>query len=317
MPNYNQETIDKADQQSIPQQTSTLAFEQYVSSRPILSSVDLGWQNLIVRTYTEPQTVEHLVVPATPDPHLVLQLSGTTHVEVKAKDGAWAAIRSQPGQLFLTPGGGESYEMRWVSQSDAPIQNVQIHLDAQYLAKIGQETVDLDSSQIEVLDRSAVCDPFIEQICLMLKRELEQNNLGSKLYAEAATQMLAVHLLREHCVINHRIPEYKGGLPGNRLRRVKDYIQTYLDTDLSLDDLAQQAQMSTYHFCRLFKQSTGESPNQYIVRLRVEEAKRLLKETNFSVLEVALAVGYNSPSHLAVQFKRLMGMSPSAYRNTI
>lgn len=49
---------------------------------------------------------------------------------------------------------------RWVSKSDAPIQNVQIHLDAQFLAQIGQETADLDSSQIEVLDRSAVCDPL-------------------------------------------------------------------------------------------------------------------------------------------------------------
>ncbi len=317
MPNYSQETIDKAHRQSIPQQTSTLAFEQYTSSKPILSSVNLGWQNLIVRTYTEPQSVEHLIVPATPDPHLVLQLSGTTHVEVKAKGDAWTAIQTQPGQLFLTPGGGESYSMRWVSESNTPIKNVQIHLDAQYLAKIGQETADLDSSQIEVLDRSAVCDRSIEQICFMLKRELEQNSLGSKLYVEAAAQMLAVHLLREHGAINHRIPEYRGGLPGNRLYRVNEYIKTHLNTDLCLDDLAQQAEMSTYHFCRLFKQSTGESPNQYILRLRVEEAKRLLKETNFSVLEVALSVGYNSPSHLAVQFKRLTGMPPSAYRNTI
>ncbi|BAY48218.1 AraC family transcriptional regulator [Scytonema sp. HK-05] len=93
-------------------------------------------------------------------------------------------------------------------------------------------------------------------------------------------------------------------------------MQAHLDTDLSLDDLAQQVGMSTYHFSRLFKQSTGESPNQYVVRLRIEAAKRLLRETDLGVLEVASSVGYNSPSHLATQFKPLTGVTPSAYRHT-
>lgn len=302
--------------QLVPQQTSTLAFEQYTSSKPILSSVHLGWQHLIVRTYVEPPMLAHLVVPGVPDPHIVLQLSGSTRVEVRENGGPWTSVHVQPGHFFLTPGSGNAYEMRYTSDSDAPIQNVQLHLDAQFLAKIGQETADLDPLRIELLERSAVCDPMLSQICLMLKRELEQGGLGSKLYAESAAQMLAVHLLRDYCTFEHRVQEYSGGLPGDRLRRVKDYVQAHLDADLSLDDLAGQVGMSTYHFCRLFKQSTGKSPNQYVMWLRVETAKRLLKETDLSVLEVSLAVGYNSPSHLATQFKRLTGVTPSAYRNT-
>ena len=94
----------------------------------------------------------------------------------------------EPGHLFLTPGGGDAYEMRYVSKSDDLIQNVQLHLDAQFLAKIGQETADLDPLRIELLERSAVRDLVIEQICLMLKRELEQGGLGSQLYAESTDQ---------------------------------------------------------------------------------------------------------------------------------
>jgi AraC family transcriptional regulator len=126
----------------------------------------------------------------------------------------------EPGHLFLTPGGGDAYEMRYVSKSDDLIQNVQLHLDAQFLAKIGQETADLDPLQIELLERSAVRDPVIEQICLMLKRELEQGGLGSQLYAESTAQLLAVHLLRDYCMFEHHVQEYSGGLPKNRLHRV-------------------------------------------------------------------------------------------------
>lgn len=303
------------DKRLVPAQTSTLAFEEYASSKPVLSSVNVDWRHLIVRSYTEPQTLERLVVPAVPDPHIVLQLTGSAYIEVRADGGRWTTVHIQPGQLFLTPSGGSPYEMRWTSESNEPIQNIQLHLDSQFLAKTGVEAAGLDPSRIELLERSGARDLFIEQICLILKQELEKGGLGSKLYAESAAQLLAVHLLRQHCTFEHRVKEYSGGLPKNRLRRVTDYVQAHLDTDLSLDALAQQVEMSTYHFSRLFKQSTGESPNQYVVRLRIEEAKRLLRETDLGVLEVALAVGYNSPSHLATQFKRITGVTPSVYRH--
>ncbi len=283
---------------------------------PVLSSVNAGWQNLIVRTYVEPQSVGTIVVPAVPDPHVALLLSGASRMEVREKgESSWTIIHARQSDLFLTAAGGHPYEIRWNSESNEPIESIHVHLDAELLAKTGEQAAGIDPSQIELLERSAVRDPAVEQICLMLKRELEQGGVGGKLYAQSAAQLLAVHLLREHCTFKHHVKEYSGGLPGDRLRRVVDYVKAHIDTDFSLDDLAQQVGMSTYHFCRLFKRSTRESPNQYVVRLRIEEAKRLLKETKFSILDVALAVGYNSPSHMATQFKRLTGATPSAYRN--
>ncbi|MBD3884941.1 helix-turn-helix transcriptional regulator, partial [Phormidium tenue FACHB-886] len=294
-----------AAQRQVPEQTSTLEFEDYASSKPVKSSVNAGWQNLIVRTYQEPQTFEHLIVPAVPDPHIVLQLSGSTCVDVREIGGTWTEVQIQPGQLFLTPSGDTPYEMRWVSRSNDPIETVHLHLNARFLAEVGAATVQTNAAQTQLLERSGIHDPLIEQLCLMLKQELETGGLGSKLYAESAAQLLAVHLLRQHCSFEHRIPEYRSGLPGDRLRRVTDYVQAHLDTDLSLDDLAQQVNMSAYHFARLFKQSTGESPNQYVTRQRIEAAKRLLRETELGVLDVALAVGYNSPSTTVVDLGRL------------
>ena len=302
--------------QIIPKQTSTLAFEEYTSSRPVLSSADADWSHLLVRTYVEPASLDYLAVPALPDPYLVLQVSGTTQVDLKEEGKSGSTVQVCPGELFFTAADGSPYEMRWISLSDEPIQTVHLHLDNQFMAKTAQEVADIDSSRVELRESAGIRDPFVEQICLMLKQELEKGGIGSKLYAESAAQLLAVHLLRQHCTFEHRIKEYSGGLPGDRLRRVIDYVQAHLDTKLSLSELAEQAGMSLHHFSRLFKQSTGESPNQYVVRLRIEEAKRLLRETNLGVLEVALAVGYNSPSHLATQFKSLTSVTPSFYRNS-
>lgn len=228
------------DERLVPAQTSTLAFEEYALSKPVLSSVNVDWRHLIVRSYSEPQTLERLVVPAVPDPHIVLQLTGSAHIEVRKDSGRWTTVHIQPGQLFLTPAGGSPYEMRWTSESNEPIPNIQLHLDSQFLAKTGVEAAGVDPSRIELLERSGARDLFIEQICLMLKQELERGEIGSKLYAESAAQLLAVHLLRQHCTFEHRVKEYGGGLPKHQLRRVTDYMQAHLDTDLSLNALAQQ-----------------------------------------------------------------------------
>lgn len=81
-----------------------------------------------------------------------------------------------------------------------------------------------------------------------------------------------------------------------------------------LDRLAAQAGLSRFHFNRLFKSATGVAPSRYHISLRMDEAKRQLRETKKSVVEIALDVGYATPSHFAQLFRRETGLSPSDYR---
>ncbi|HEV2707183.1 MAG TPA: helix-turn-helix transcriptional regulator [Pyrinomonadaceae bacterium] len=74
------------------------------------------------------------------------------------------------------------------------------------------------------------------------------------------------------------------------------------------------AGLSKFHFQRLFKAATGVSPSHYHIDLRMSEARRLLRETRMSVIDVALEVGYANPSHFARLFRRETGLSPSDYR---
>lgn len=81
-----------------------------------------------------------------------------------------------------------------------------------------------------------------------------------------------------------------------------------------ITEIAQMLQMSPYYFSRLFKQSTGLTPHQYLLKCRIEQVKQLLKTTDLSLATVATQVGFVDQSHLARHFKRQVGILPSQFR---
>ena len=92
------------------------------------------------------------------------------------------------------------------------------------------------------------------------------------------------------------------------------YIEVNHEHDLSLEDLAGEAAMSTFHFAREFKRATGTTPHQHLIRLRVERAKALLAESQLPLAEVGLRTGFSHQSHFTRLFRRLTGTTPQSYR---
>src|SRR5690606_31382179 len=150
-----------------------------------------------------------------------------------------------------------------------------------------------EPGRVELPNKLSVKDAFVSQLILAVRDELRQGNPCGPIYAETAAQMLALHLLSRHCAFNHRIKSGKGGLTKSQLRLVLDYIDSHLHEEISLDALAALTELTSFHFLRLFKRTTGETPLQFIIRLRMERAKVLLT-AGMSVTEVALEVGYES-----------------------
>lgn len=95
---------------------------------------------------------------------------------------------------------------------------------------------------------------------------------------------------------------------------VKDFILSHLREDLSLEALAQQVGFSSYHFARLFRQTTGESPHQFVLHQRIERAQYLLIKTDLPLVYVAIESGFANQSHLTQAFKRYLGLTPRTYR---
>ncbi|MEM1055636.1 MAG: response regulator transcription factor [Bacteroidota bacterium] len=98
------------------------------------------------------------------------------------------------------------------------------------------------------------------------------------------------------------------------LRRVEAYVERHFGRALTLGEMAAHVGLSPYHFARQFKAATGLPPYRYVVAQRIDEAKRLLRNTDWPVLQVASSVGYESASHFSALFKRETGVTPGQYR---
>jgi AraC family transcriptional regulator len=90
-----------------------------------------------------------------------------------------------------------------------------------------------------------------------------------------------------------------------------------LEADLSLDEMAQSVGLSTAHFARMFRKSTGETPHQFVLRQRLERAKAMLLDPDARVLDVALACGFKTQQHFAQVFREVWGASPTEYRQKL
>jgi len=99
------------------------------------------------------------------------------------------------------------------------------------------------------------------------------------------------------------------------LRRARDHIDRNYREPLDLDGLARVAGLSKYHFARSFEAAYGETPIRYLTRRRIERAQDLLRVANLTVTEVCMAVGFTSLGSFSARFSRLVGESPTAYRN--
>ncbi|MBW4580513.1 MAG: AraC family transcriptional regulator [Tildeniella nuda ZEHNDER 1965/U140] len=168
--------------------------------------------------------------------------------------------------------------------------------------------------RIEIIPQPNFEDELVANVAKHLLSEVESGGATGTLYAESLMTALAARLVKQYS--NSRVLpcNYKGGLSRVRLHLILEFISEHLAEDLSLEQLAALCCLSQYHFCRLFKQSTGASPHQYLIRQRVERAKQLLLQSQLSIAEVAQTVGFNEQSQLTRHLKRATGLTPMQLR---
>ncbi|MBW4472096.1 MAG: AraC family transcriptional regulator [Stenomitos rutilans HA7619-LM2] len=260
--------------------------------------------------HTPPQ--DRITDPAISDHWITLHIAnpGNTERNLERRlDGEKLVCRpTYPGTFTFVPA---FRSPQWFWESEVEVLN--LYLPHSILKKIAIESCDLVPSTIELRDRIGWCDPLLEQLLLTFSLEVNQNTHNS-LYLDSLKNLIAVHLLQHHCSVEIAESFVSGGLPNSKLQTVLDYIQTHLDSHLGLEELANLTQLSSHHFGKLFKQSIGASPHQYVSQRRVERAKQLLANQQLSLVEIGRSVGFYDQSHFTNSFRRHTGLTPRQYR---
>jgi len=96
--------------------------------------------------------------------------------------------------------------------------------------------------------------------------------------------------------------------------RAKEYIMANYKKDISLDDVSKEVDISPYYFSKIFKEATGENFIEYLTNIRIEKAKELLNDTDMSMKEICVEVGYSNPNYFSRIFKKNVGVSPTEYK---
>ena len=282
-----------------------MANSNLLTPQLFLSSENANWEDILLLAYDEPMEMDGWIDPVVPDIALMLMLRGTMLLETSkvytAREGDW----------FLRPAGSVGGEIRWQSLSPEPMQTLHIQLNHKLFARIKDE---IGCGNLDLVGRAAFQDSLLSQVALHLFAEAQNPSPLSKLYAQSAAQMLASHLLRHYASDKTIIKLPEQGLNRRQIKQIKEFIEENLGEDLSLEALATQVNLSHYHFLRLFRQTTGQSPYQYILLRRLEHAKKLLQRTKLPLAQVALESGFAHQSHLNRVFKQHLGLTPRAYR---
>jgi AraC family transcriptional regulator len=214
------------------------------------------------------------------------------------------------GALWLATADNTACEWAWETTDES----MMFQIDPLYLHEIAAENDCVAPERIElkpvVFDRN----PQFEFIARQFHAEMQQPGLGGQLYSESLANLFAINLLRTYCADRSPLPKVGGGLGEKRLQRVLAYIDANLAENISLQDLATLAGLGQHHFSTMFKQSVGMSPYRYVVNQRIETAKRKLRQNNVAISEISLACGFADQSHLTKHFRKLVGMTPRAFR---
>jgi AraC family transcriptional regulator len=288
-----------------------------MAGQKLVSSVDRPWRHLVLRSYLEPAEQELLEAPGLQDLTLMTLASGAEHLE-RNLNGRWESADLRVGDVWFVPPAPISW--RWRSISDEPLSTVHLHIERSLIDSVADQMELGGSRELSLGDAMQFRDPLVVAMLAALHRAAA-DPADSRLYVDALVHALAAHLLQHYSRGRSTLSGSQTGLPAHperlvprRIRRVTDYIRANLAGDLSISELAAQAGLSSFHFARVFRRETGEAPHQFVSRLRLEEAARLLRATDHTVLQIAIAVGFENASHFSVQFKRDYGVTPLAYR---
>jgi AraC family transcriptional regulator len=296
----------------VPETTSAEAFERYVGGKCLVACRGEAWRDIKACIIAPPRMVDMVHLPSVSEPFLAWSVSGEATFQEREGKQPWVTHHIKKGSFFLTSGGAP-YDCRWRAIGPEPFQSMAVFIALPLLQRALEEVFGDDAAHARLRDISAFTDAALNSMMERVHEELLRRH-ASPLFLQGIAQTIAIHLARNYAGMTREPHSGSPALPGYKLRQITDWMAENVAREFNLDELAAQAGLSKFYFNRLFKSAVGVSPSRYHINLRMDEARRLLRETKKSIIVVALDVGYANPSHFAQLFRKETGLSPSDYR---
>jgi AraC family transcriptional regulator len=228
-------------------------------------------------------------------------------IEWGSKRSALEKFKYAAGDLALC----ERHQGEWVGLMN--VQHLQLGIsDAALMA-----SSDGVYGEVELRPSRKFADPRLSAMVAAVHAEMVAGFPSGRLFLDSVEQAMAVALVNGHAVRHRPVQISRGGLGPARLRRIRELVHANMEDELSLDEMAQSVGLSTAHFARMFRKSTGETPHQFVLRQRLERAKAMLRTPDARVLDVAVACGFKTQQHFAQVFRDVWGVSPTEYRQDL
>ena len=216
----------------------------------------------------------------------------------------------QPGALSLIPAGVSP-----VMRAETEFDLVVCAFDSALVSGLHSELERRPEGELRL--QVNFHDPATQQLMRLLVADANESYSTERLYTDYLAHALAVRMLflgtQTKPQTNNR---GTSALPKHVLRRIIERMRSF-SSDLSLQTLANESGYSRVHFIRMFRAATGYSPHNYLLNLKMERARDLLKNPSTSLIDIALDCGFSSHSHMSRIFHRIVGVTPSAYRRSL
>ena len=168
--------------------------------------------------------------------------------------------------------------------------------------------------EIRLDDPEPLRDPALERLGQALAVSQSDDAALGKVFTDSVSLAIVSRVVARHFPVGRRQPREAHALPSWRLSRAVEYVDAHLSESIGLEDIARSAGLTRMHFASQFRRATGLRPHEYLLRRRIEHAQRLLLESRYNVLDVALSCGFRTQAHFTTVFKRFVGQTPYRWR---
>ena len=213
------------------------------------------------------------------------------------------------GELIVCNRGIDEF-VRW----DSAIRILKVDLPDEAFRAIAEET---GAEAVEIRSSTRFEDKRVDALISAIQAEEEAGGLSGRLYMDSIAQALASTLVQLRGNLKRGLPHYHCGLTSTQLARVKQLVHGRMDQEVSLQEMANAAGLSTGYFNQMFRKSTGQAAHQFVLHARVEHAKDLLKSPKLRVIDVAIGCGFQTSQHFARVFRSVCSVTPTEYRRAL